>query len=91
MQHVDIAFNKPVTASSILGNKTDQYGPQYATNGKAVCDSSSGPVAHTDREDPEPWFTVDLQGKFNITKVVVEPRTCKIYYNNLCQIENVKH
>ena len=76
-QHVDIAFNKPVTASSILDNKTDQYGPQYATNGQAECGSSSGPVAHTNYE-PAAWFRVDLQGKFNITTVVVQPWISKI-------------
>ena len=82
-QDVDIAFNKPVNASSILDNKTDQYGPQYATNGKAVCNTSIGPVAQTDKKDTRPFFTVDLQGEFNITTVVVKPWICKINYKTL--------
>ena len=72
----DIAFNKPATASSTWDNK-DYYKPVYLTNGLADCDADQGPIAHTGRNDPAPWFRVDLRGKFYIRTVIVNPRTSK--------------
>ena len=78
LEDTNIAFNKPVTASSIFGGerKRHQFGPQFVTNGQSVCDNAAGPIAHTRRE-VNPWFKVDLRGTFNIKTVVVNPKKSK--------------
>ena len=76
----DIAFNKPATASSTLGDETNRFGPEFANNGKAVCDPG-GPIAHT-KDERHPWFQIDLRGTFNIKTVSVLPRPSKILILN---------
>ena len=79
--HTDIAFNKPATASSTLGGETHRFGPQFANNGKAVCDPG-GPIAHTINEK-HPWFKIDLRGTFYIKTVMVLPRPSKFIFFKL--------
>ena len=70
----DIAFNKPVTASSAWEDDLVLYAAKYATNGQANCTDPNGPTVHTKRED-NAWIEVDLQKTYFIKTVVVEPRT----------------
>ena len=72
----DIAFNKPVYASSAFNDLTGSWGPQYVNNGQAVCDNNAGPIAHTKTES-NPWFKIDLEGTFYIKTVIVNPRRSK--------------
>ena len=72
----DIAFMKPVNASSIYD---DNHKPELLTNGSS-CTDGIHPAASTIRED-KPWFRIDLQGKFYIRTVTVTPRKRK--FNSL--------
>ena len=71
-----MAFNKPASQSSTWQDDKNNWGVQYAVNGKANCDIQDGPVAAT-KDQYQPWFKVDLQGTFFIKTVVVNPRNCK--------------
>ena len=75
----DIAFNKPATAKSAHSDDWTNYGPQYVNNGKANCEHPSGPIAHT-KNEANPWFQIDLRGRFNIKTVAVLNRTGKFLY-----------
>ena len=68
----DIAFMKPVDASSIYN---DKHKPELLTNGQS-CKNGTQPAAATKTED-KPWFRIDLQGKFYIRTVTVTPRKSK--------------
>ena len=72
MPGADIAFMKPVNASSVYD---DKHKPEYLTNGES-CKGGTQPAAATKQED-RPWFKVDLQGKFYIRTVVLTPREGK--------------
>ena len=80
----DIAFNKPVTASSAWEDDLVLYAAKYATNGQANCTDPNGPIVHTKRED-NAWIEVDLQKTYFIKTVVVEPRTGEFYILYLCK------
>ena len=73
MSGADIAFGKPVNASSIYD---DNHKPELLTNGQSCTDHGTIPVAATKHED-KPWFKIDLQGKFYIRTVVLTPREGK--------------
>ena len=77
----DIASNKPSYSSSAHDN-TGRYGPQYVNNGQAVCDNAVGPIAHT-KNEKHPWFKINLEGTFYIKTVVVNPRTCKLFSQDI--------
>ena len=72
MSGADIAFIKPVSASSIYD---DKHKPELLTNGQS-CKDGISPAAATKEED-KPWFRIDLQGKFYIRTVTVTPRESK--------------
>ena len=76
MTGADIAFGKPVSASSIYGDNPSEYKPEYLTNGESCTREGTWPAAATKQED-KPWFRIDLQGKFYIRTVVVTPREGK--------------
>ena len=69
MSGADIAFMKPVNASSIYDGN---HKPELLTNGQS-CKDGTSPAAATLTED-KPWFRVDLKGKFYIRTVTVTPR-----------------
>ena len=73
----DIAFMKPVDASSIYD---DKHNPELLTNGQS-CKNGTIPAAATLTED-KPWFRIDLQGKFYIRTVIVTPRRGKFNRQN---------
>ena len=75
MSGTDIAFMKPVNASSIYN---DKHKPELLTNGES-CKDGTSPAAATKHED-NPWFRVDLLGKFYIRTVVLTPRESKSKY-----------
>ena len=75
MKGADIAFLKPVSASSIYDDD-QKYKPEYLTNGKSCISELTFPAAATKHED-KPWFRVNLQGKFYIRTVVLTPRESK--------------
>ena len=66
----DIAFKKPVTASSIYDTN---HRPEYLTNGQS-CKDGNYPAASTKEKEDKPWFRVNLQRKFYIRRLVVTPR-----------------
>ena len=71
----DIAFMKPVNASSIYDDNLLKHKPEYLTNGDS-CTDGTNPAGSTKKED-KPWFRVDLLGKFYIRTVVLTPRERK--------------
>ena len=78
MTGADIAFGKPVNASSTYGDNPSDYNshkPEYLTNGES-CKDGTQPAAATKEED-KPWFRIDLQGKFYIRTIVLTPRESK--------------
>ena len=75
---VEIAYNKPTSQSSVWDGSKDNWGAQFAVNGKANCDIQNGPVAATKKEYQQ-WLKIDLQGTFLIKTVVVNQRNCKLY------------
>ena len=70
MTGTDIAFMKPVNASSIWNY---DHRPEYLTNGESCSTEGTWKAAATKHEN-NPWFRVDLQGKFYIRTVVLTPR-----------------
>ena len=78
MSGTDIAFMKPVNASSIWN---DDHRAEYLTNGESCTREGTWPAASTNEED-KPWFRIDLQGKFYIRTVVVTPRERKFIKHN---------
>ena len=79
----DRAFMKPVTASSIWKDYPEHI-PEYLTNGESCTDKGTWPAASTNEED-EPWFRVDLLGKFYIRTVVLTPRERKFIKTMICK------
>ena len=71
-----MAYNKPASQSSTYLDDKNNWGVQYAVNGKANCDIQDGPVAAT-KEEHQPWIKIDLQGTFYIRTIVVNQRNCK--------------
>ena len=64
---------KPVSASSVWG---DNHEPELLTNGQSCFHDGIYPAAATKEQD-NPWFRIDLKGKFYIRTVTVTPRKSK--------------
>ena len=85
MVGTDIAFMKPVNASSIYD---DKHKPELLTNGQSCTDRGTWPAVATKKEE-KPWFKVDLQGKFYIRTVTVTSRKCTLNFQTLNLISSI--
>ena len=84
MVGTDIAFMKPVNASSVYRNQK----PELLTNGQSCTTEGIWPLASTENEE-KPWFKVDLQGKFYIRTVTVTPVQCTLNFQTLNLISSI--
>ena len=68
----NIALNQQTYHSTIYGNYVNFYGPQKAVDGKKNPEGDPQPCYHTEDNQMNPWWAVDIQrrrlvGTINIT------------------------
>ena len=66
---VNLALKKPAYQSSVSFNGT----ADLAVDGDATKNYFAGSCTHTDMEQ-NPWWAVDLQGEYHLTKVKIHER-----------------
>ena len=84
----DIAFNKTASHSGSYQGDKGRYGPQFAVNGEARCDTEDGPVQQT-YWHYRGWWEVNLQENYYIRTVEIWPRTGMLSYLTFITI-NIK-
>lgn len=70
----NLALNKPATQSSTYGSVT--FGrASNAVDGNTDGDRDSGSTTHTDDDEPQKWWRVDLGAVYNISEIQIFNRT----------------
>ncbi len=70
----NLALNKPATQSSTYGSVT--FGrASNAVDGNTDGDRDSGSTTHTDDDEPQKWWRVDLGAVYNISEIKIFNRT----------------
>lgn len=71
----NVAAGKTCTSSSVKDGQTTLYGPSFLTDGILTSQVSGTWKLASTKDEPRPWFKIDLQQDYQIKKIIIYNRS----------------